>query len=79
MSHEDPVPLIQAMSTEDILSTIPDSLEGIDVIREVFRKELMATAKDGRYSGFCIYNVRQTDIQTNFIISDIAASSLDCV
>lgn len=39
------------ITTDDVLSSIPHNMEGMEKAKFVFRKEVMATAKDGRYSG----------------------------
>lgn len=51
MGHDDPQTVIHMLASETILTSLPENLSVIERIRTVFRKEVMATAIKGRFSG----------------------------
>ena len=51
MEHEDPQTTIHTLASENILTSLPENLSGIERIREVFRREVMSTVINGRFSG----------------------------
>ncbi|XP_028518218.1 uncharacterized protein LOC114576192 [Exaiptasia diaphana] len=62
MGHDDPQTVIHMLASETILTSLPENLSVIERIRTVFRKEVMATAIKGRYSGLL-----QVQMASNFL------------
>jgi len=51
MSHENLEAFLSTITTDEVMASIPHGIEGIQKAKFVLRKEVMATVKDGRYSG----------------------------